>query len=308
MLKRIYVGKPHVNPFGSLPLLPLLFGMLVLTSNLSMATTPQESKTVLAWQILALTPSDLQKIGARIYQNEGASKPENLLFWSEKEPFPSLGIAHFIWLPQGLDVPFVQTFPQLMLFSRHNFPEVPIPQIDLLYSNVAPWPNRTAFLLAKSSGELQELQSWLEDNVDIQAAFVVQRFWEGQARLFTKVAAEEREQLETKLQQMMRFPAGLFALIDYANFKGFGDDPRERYQGEGWGLLQVLQRMPNRILSNPMPGEERVHSLQSTQVLNDFIEAGQAVLAQRVALAPNSQREIAWLKGWQARIALYAQP
>ena len=32
-------------------------------------------------------------------------------------------------------------------------------------------------------------------------------------------------------------------MIDYVNFKGEGTNPKERYHGEGWGVLQVLDGM-----------------------------------------------------------------
>ena len=36
---------------------------------------------------------------------------------------------------------------------------------------------------------------------------------------------------------------GVYALIDYVNFKGEGTDPHERYHGQGWVLLWVLMEM-----------------------------------------------------------------
>ena len=36
---------------------------------------------------------------------------------------------------------------------------------------------------------------------------------------------------------------GMYCLVDYVNFKGEGIKPTERYNGKGWGLLQVLEEM-----------------------------------------------------------------
>ena len=36
---------------------------------------------------------------------------------------------------------------------------------------------------------------------------------------------------------------GLYVLLDYTNFKGEGTLKSERYKGQGWGLLQVLEHM-----------------------------------------------------------------
>jgi hypothetical protein len=84
-------------------------------------------------------------------------------------------------------------------------------------------------------------------------------------------------------------PYGLYALIDYVHFKGEGTKDSERYQGEGWGLLQVLQRMPA-ASATPLP---------------DFVASARDVLAKRVALAPSARNEQRWLNGWHARLATY---
>ena len=40
---------------------------------------------------------EIQQIGGRVFENECASKDENLIAWNEGEDFLSLGIGHFIW-------------------------------------------------------------------------------------------------------------------------------------------------------------------------------------------------------------------
>jgi len=82
---------------------------------------------------------------------------------------------------------------------------------------------------------------------------------------------------------------GYYALIDYVNFKGEGTKPEERYQGKGWGLLQVLQNM----------------KVQDEDVLGAFAAAADRVLTRRVALSPPERNEIRWLAGWRKRIATY---
>ncbi len=57
-------------------------------------------------------------IGEQIWQNECSKDKEKLIFWNPHEPFPSLGIGHFIWLPKDSQVPFEQTFPSLILFLK----------------------------------------------------------------------------------------------------------------------------------------------------------------------------------------------
>src|SRR5690606_37756795 len=87
-------------------------------------------------------------------------------------------------------------------------------------------------------------------------------------------------------------PLGLYALIDYVHFKGEGTNPAERYQGEGWGLLQVLQNMP----------------AHSAAPLDAFAASARTVLSQRVANAPAERREDRWLQGWHNRVSTYLPP
>jgi len=88
-------------------------------------------------------------------------------------------------------------------------------------------------------------------------------------------------------------PEGSFALIDYVNFKGEGISPTERYQGEGWGLLQVLQSMrPGSVAQAPAR----------------FAEASVVVLTRRVRLAPAARGEQRWLEGWRNRCLRYRDP
>ena len=61
-----------------------------------------------------LTGKDRHYISKKIYANECGSLEKNLLFWNKKEDFPSLGIGHFIWYPEGVDPGFEETFPVVM--------------------------------------------------------------------------------------------------------------------------------------------------------------------------------------------------
>jgi len=44
-----------------------------------------------------LSEYELNVIAEKIYQNETSGKPENIMFWTKNETFPSIGIGHFIW-------------------------------------------------------------------------------------------------------------------------------------------------------------------------------------------------------------------
>ena len=74
--------------------------------------------------------------------------------------------------------------------------------------------------------------------------------------------------------------------MDYVNFKGEGVNPTERYRGQGWGLLQVLEAMP--ATGAPLPG---------------FVKAADQVLTRRVANSPRARNESQVVAGLAQPIA-----
>jgi hypothetical protein len=88
-------------------------------------------------------------------------------------------------------------------------------------------------------------------------------------------------------------PQGMYALIDYVNFKGEGTAASERYQGKGWGLLQVLESM--------------LQSKSDEPLLDQFASAARDVLARRIANAPPERGEERWRQGWNNRTLTYQQ-
>jgi hypothetical protein len=81
--------------------------------------------------------------------------------------------------------------------------------------------------------------------------------------------------------------ASVYPLVDYVNFKGEGTSPTERYRGQGWGLLQILETM------NEGPA------------LEEFRVAAAQVLTRRVHNAPPERHEERWLAGWLSRVRTY---
>jgi hypothetical protein len=84
---------------------------------------------------------------------------------------------------------------------------------------------------------------------------------------------------------------GCYALVDYVNFKGEGVLATERYAGQGWGLLQVLEGM-----TQENNGREAVRS---------FAESAKNVLKNRVRNSPPARNEARWLPGWLKRVDTY---
>ena len=50
----------------------------------------------------------------------------------------------------------------------------------------------------------------------------------------------DRDRLQANFYKVAQTRGGVYALIDYVNFKGEGVKKEERYRGQGWGLRDVL--------------------------------------------------------------------
>ncbi len=273
-----------------------------MTMALACPGTPQAPRVPLwkalpalaaAWAVSAqaqvLDDAQLYWLGDRIFANECNRRPECLTAWNVGEDFPSLGIGHFIWYRTGQQEPFAETFPALLAFMRDRGAALPawVEQGE----PEQPWPDRESFMAASADPRQVELRAFLASRTDLQTAFIVSRFEGALARLLDAAALAEHAALEARFRAVTQdsMPYGLYALIDYVHFKGEGTHPGERYQGQGWGLLQVLQGMPE----------------ASGQALAGFVASARTVLERRVALAPPERNEQRWLTGWNARLTTY---
>ena len=61
--------------------------------------------------------------------------------------------------------------------------------------------------------------------------------------MLEKVEKSRKDKIKENFYNVANSKNGLYVLIDYVNFKGEGTSQKERYNGEGWGLLQVLEYM-----------------------------------------------------------------
>jgi len=243
----------------------------------------------------ALGDADYDWIGSRIYRNEALGKPGYLTHWNQGEDFASLGIGHFIWFPQGVDAPFDEQFPAMFEFVSRAVPktlQAPdwIRQLDPFD---APWDSKHAFDEAWSSPEMAGLRQWLQATQRYQARFIVAAFERRWRDL--ELPAGQKQRLTAQLQQLFATPEGLFAVIDYYNFKGLGNNPRERYADEGWGLVQVLEAM-----AVPESGLE-----ECADIVGLFRDAAASRLTLRVELSPPERNEARWLEGWLHRLDGY---
>ena len=238
-----------------------------------------------------LEAAQLDWLGSQIYRNECGRRPSCLTAWNAGEDFPSLGIGHFIWYRAGQKERYTESFPALLAYMEAR--GAPAPAWIRALEGEAPWPDRESFQQDLDSPRMQELRDFLAEHMALQTAFIVERFREAPGALLAAAPEPEREELASRFRAVAHAspPHGLYALIDYIHFKGEGIAESERYQGRGWGLLQVLQGMSD-----------------DTDPLAAFAASARRVLAERVENAPPERRESRWLQGWHNRIATYLPP
>lgn len=263
----------------------LLSGVAILL--LAVEATGQERSA--QWR---LSEEESEWIGHQVFLNECAGRRECLVHWNEGEAFPSLGVGHFIWYPEGVNERFVESFPALIAYMQEQSVDLPewLGERDTPW---APWPDREAFLKAEDSPQVEALRQFLAGTKGIQVAFIFERAQSSLAAIVAAAPDEERSLIRERLAALTATPGGAYALMDYVNFKGEGLSPGERYRGEGWGLLQVL-----RAMSGPTEGP----------VLAQFREAAATVLTRRANNASNSIEKERWLPGWLKRLDTYREP
>jgi hypothetical protein len=141
---------------------------------------------------------------------------------------------------------------------------------------------------------MRALQELLAATIDLQTHFILERLQRALPVILKHLPPGKLpNRVQQAFQALTSTPEGLFALADYTNFKGEGTNPKERYQGEGWGLLQVLTEM----VRHGVPEAPR----------RAFRNACRKVLRRRVALSPGG-RDRRWIRGWLRRCDGYLEP
>jgi len=237
---------------------------------------------------VTLSRNEAIKIGKRIWQNECNGTITGLTAWNEGENFASLGIGHFIWYPKGQRGPFEESFPKLVSFMTVRGVKLPTLLLGA-GERACPWNSRQEFLRAQYSPEMKQLRQFLAGTVDVQAEFLIARLQNALSKMLAEAEPADRANVEQQFERMTRTPQGCYALVDYVNFKGEGVLHTERYQGQGWGLLQVLEQMP----------------ADEDNAVKEFSRAAVVVLKRRVANSPPERGEARWLPGWLNRVRSY---
>ncbi len=229
----------------------------------------------------------LTEIAAKIYRNETGGKRENLVVWNNGENFPSLGIGHFIWYKYNEPERFEESFPLLVQFYQSK--NIELPWLLRMY-RYAPWKTQAEFLTAKQNDQaFKDLESFLYNTQSVQIEFIANRLNASLPKILEHT--NHKKKVEQNFNALLNDPSGLYALIDYINFKGEGINPNERYNNQGWGLLQVLEGMNDQLTQQ--------------NLMASFRQSAKNVLTTRVNNAAKDRNEQRWLPGWHNRVDTY---
>ncbi len=228
-----------------------------------------------------ITESEAAKIGQQIWNNERAGKFSELIFWNEESLL--LGIGHFVWSPESKNDKLTNNFSDFIAFLKKQ--DVTIP-LWLLNTSSSPWLTKPAFNKNKKTYKMRSLRTLMKNTIPQQVYFMLERLKLSLPKMLETVPTDKQRQLliYTQFKHLVQTPKGLYAMIDYVNFQGIGIEPSERYQGQGWGLLQVLEQMSSK-----------------GKATKDFANAAEFILNQR----PLSVNETHFFSGWQNRVNTY---
>lgn len=248
------------------------------------------SLTALAQNLIHITPQEALEIGVKIWYNECAGTISGLTTWNDGESFASVGIGHFIWYPYGKAHVYSDSFTGLLRYMQQRGAVIPA-WLQGNWTPYCPWNNREEFLAAQDSPQLVELRQFLIRTIPLQTEYMILRMEESLPRMIASMPPEERPYIREQIARIASTPLGVYALVDYVNFKGAGVTSYGRYDERGWGLLEVLENM--KYAPRYMNEQEA------------FVWSANQVLTRRVIHEPYYRHDWLWLDGWRNRLKTY---
>ncbi|MEI8054410.1 MAG: hypothetical protein WCH10_00185 [bacterium] len=243
-------------------------------------------------QILTISPQIALPIGVKIWFNESGGSIKGLTEWNEGESFASLGIGHFLWHPYSNQsrASFDSGFPRLIRYIEKKGAQIP----TWLHGNLyCPWNNRQEFLRAQNSPRMIQLRLFLQQTIPLQAEYMVKQLEETLPDLLASAPQEDRAFIYQNFHTLARTPAGIYALVDFLNFKGAGISDSKRNYEHGSGLLHVLKEMR--------------YAPRGSTPLQAYVWSAKHALIRRVEQAPPSAHHERWLSGWFNRLNTYLE-
>lgn len=216
----------------------------------------------------------------KIKRNE-ASSQDKVIYWHLHEPFPYLGVGRFIWFPRDSSFSYEEDFPSLLKFMKDKGHKLPA-WLDQDFT--CPWTTRQEF--EKDQKRQLELKQVLETGFELQIKFLVTNSFETFEKIVDSFDENVKSEMKNKIEHLLEDPRGLYALIDYCQFKGSGLNEKEFKDGRGFGLKQVIEALP-------------VESLN----VESFVKTAKDILKER---AKNSHGlDEKWLSSWINRLDRY---
>lgn len=270
--------------------LPIVCLVTACSADPPRGRNPPSVATVSTAGAIKLTGTQKDSIGRKIWQNESGGKVSGLTHWNDGEEFPSMGIGHFIWYPKGFNGRWTETWPEFVNYATSRGLVVPTVgrQAD------CPWPGKASFMRDFKGAHLSGLRKWLASNIPIQTEFIAYKSRAALPKIMNAAPAAQRARMKANYDQVASTPNGIYALVDYVNFKGDGTNPREAYAGQGWGLMWVLMEM------------KTFYSGQAAA--REFGAAAKRRLDLRIKNSPKSRGESRWREGWHNRCHSYGRP
>ncbi len=237
-----------------------------------------------------ISKADTLGVAQRVFKNECDVEIGCLLEWNPGEEFLSLGLEHFTWYPANSPNNANEAFNSYLQYAKEAGEHLP----DWLNKTpfpACPWSNREQFLNSKGSQEYKDMLDFMTRTKDCQTNYLIENSKRSLDKIIAVAPEDQRLRITKILSQLTNDPQGLYAVIDYINFKGPGIGQADDFEGEGWGLLQVLQGMHD--------------TSTSKEALEEFVRSAKTILMHRVFNASNNKHEDRWLQGWLRRIDTY---
>jgi len=263
--------------------------------NVRKITHNSQQKLAYKTQIVhVITAEVAKKIGMQIWRNEANQSVDKLVFWNRQEKFPSLGIGHFIWCPHGQSIAYSETFPTLCLYLQQHHIVLP----DWLAKNIhagAPWGSREEFL--KDTVRVGQLREMLAATIHLQTQFMIEQFYEQLPLIIAAAPENKRARVVRIIGSMRSSDCGMYALVDYCNFKGSGLNQKERINNQGWGLLQVLCDSADSLLVDTLYAKDTISI--------SFALSAMKLLIIRVQNSSPQYTCMSFVPGWIRRVETY---
>jgi len=270
-------------------ILLLLSAALLMPLAGAAASSAHDSQNVTSSSFHVTDPQALE-IGQRIWQNQSGGTADGIVAWgaSGNGEYAEIGINQSLWFSEKyLEDPtttkFVEDWPVMARYlKKHGFD---IPDWSLEH---CPWETKEQFLTSLNDQKVIELRDLLttDEAVTAQTRCIIKRLKKALPKMLEGLSEEDAAKVTTSFTRIASTPNGMYALIDYVNFKGEGTSPNERFNGEGWGLLQVLETM----------------SGATDDSLQEFYDAADTMLKRLISNHPSAER---CLPGWEARLQTY---